>query len=256
MVGWTKVFFILLLVVCASGCPKAPKAKSEYQKGREAQAAGDLDAALKYFENAVQADPSNASYKISRAQMRFEASEMHLHEGARLREKGKLVEAMHEFELAANRDPAISVPAQELQRTAEQIERSKQPSAAVQSNIGKLPALASLPPELKPLSNSPINLRMTNDSKVIFDTIGKLSGLSMIFDPDFVARRVNVELTNVTLQQALEVICLESKAFWKPATENIVLVIPDTGQKRRDFDEQVMRTFYLSNTVQDLSFER
>ena len=91
---------------------------------------------------------------------------------------------------------------------------------------------------------------MSNDAKIVFDTIGKLAGLTIIYDPDFPARRIPVELTNVTLEQALEIVSLESKAFWKPVTENIIFVIPDQPQKRRDYEEQVVRTFYLSNTVQ------
>jgi general secretion pathway protein D len=59
-----------------------------------------------------------------------------------------------------------------------------------------------------------------------------------------------VELNNVTLEQALEIVSMESKAFWKPVTENIIFVIPDQPQKRRDYEEQVVKTFYLSNTVQ------
>jgi general secretion pathway protein D len=59
-----------------------------------------------------------------------------------------------------------------------------------------------------------------------------------------------VELNNVTLEQALEIVSMESKAFWKPVTENIIFVVPDQPQKRRDYEEQVVKTFYLSNTVQ------
>ena len=72
----------------------------------------------------------------------------------------------------------------------------------------------------------------------------------MIYDPDFPARRITVELNNVTMEQALEIVPLESKAFVKPVTENIIFVIPDQPQKRRDYEEQVVRTFYISNTVQ------
>src|SRR5216683_3249429 len=110
--------------------------------------------------------------------------------------------------------------------------------------------LASLPPEIKPLSRAPINLKMSEDAKMVFDTIGKLAGLTVIFDPDFPARRITVELNNVTLEQALEIVQLESKAFVKPVTENIIFVIPDQPQKRRDYEEQIVKTFYLSNTVQ------
>ncbi len=57
------------------------------------------------------------------------------------------------------------------------------------------------------------------------------------------------------MEQALEVVCLESKAFTKPITENIIMVIPDTQPKRKDYEEEVLKTFYLSNTVtpQDLT---
>ncbi len=91
---------------------------------------------------------------------------------------------------------------------------------------------------------------MTNDAKIVFDTIGKLAGLTVIYDPDFPARRIPVDLNNVTLEQALEIVSLESKAFVKPVTENIIFVIPDQPAKRRDYEENVVRTFYLANTVQ------
>ena len=61
------------------------------------------------------------------------------------------------------------------------------------------PAMASLPPELKPLSRAPINLHMSNDAKVVYETIGKLAGLTVIYDPDLQAKRIPVELNNVTL---------------------------------------------------------
>jgi general secretion pathway protein D len=115
--------------------------------------------------------------------------------------------------------------------------------------------LAEGPPKLKPLSTSPINIKMVNDAKIIYDTLGKLAGVSVIFDPDFSPRRISVELTDLTIEQALNVVSLEAKAFWKPVTQNIVIVIPDQPQKRRDYEEQVVQTFYLSNTVfpQDLT---
>jgi len=115
--------------------------------------------------------------------------------------------------------------------------------------------MASEPPEIKPLSRAPINLKMSNDAKVVFDTIGKLAGLTVIYDPDLQQKRISTELNNVTLEQALDITCLQSKTFWKPVTENIIMIIPDQAQKRRDYEEQVVRTFYLSNVSipQDLT---
>src|SRR5262249_25965239 len=97
---------------------------------------------------------------------------------------------------------------------------------------------------------SPINLKASDDAKMIFTTIGKLAGVEVIFDTDFVARRISVEFNNVTLEQALDITCLQSKAWWKPVTENVIFVIQDTAAKHRDYDETVVKTFYLSNVTQ------
>jgi general secretion pathway protein D len=77
----------------------------------------------------------------------------------------------------------------------------------------------------------------------------------VIYDPDLQARRISVDLSNVTLEQALDIVSLQSKGFWKPVTENIIMIVPDNTQKRRDYEEQVVRTFYLSNVAiaQDLT---
>ena len=91
---------------------------------------------------------------------------------------------------------------------------------------------------------------MINDVKIIYDTIGKQTGIDVIYDPDFPARRISVELNNVTLQQALDIVAIQSKTFWKPITENIIFVAQESTQKHKDYDEQLVETFYLSNTIQ------
>ena len=92
-------------------------------------------------------------------------------------------------------------------------------------------------------------MKATNDSKAVFDAIGKLAGLTVIFDVDFTSRRISIELTDVTVEQALNIAALESKAFWRPITSNIIFVAPDQPQKRKDYEEEIVKTFYLQNTV-------
>ncbi len=89
----------------------------------------------------------------------------------------------------------------------------------------------------------------------MFETIAKMAGVSVIFDPDFTSRRITAELPNVTLEQALDAVCLESKSFWKPITPSVIFVAPDKPQKRKDLEDEEVQTFYLSNTLtpQDLT---
>jgi general secretion pathway protein D len=233
----------------AAGCPKGGE---QYNAGQKAENIQDYDTALQYYQKALASDPKNAAFRIKLNQIRFEASESHLKKGQALREKGDLQAAAAEFQRASTIDPSSPVALQELRRTLDQINETarKQDEQASGAEDAGGTDLASAPPELKPLSNSPITLKMTNDVKIIFDTIGKFAGVNVIYDPDFPARRITFDVNNITLQQALDIACMQSKTFWKPVTENIIFIAQDTTQKHKDYDEQLVETFYLGNTVQ------
>ena len=144
------------------------------------------------------------------------AGEQHVKQGLKLREKGDLQGAVSQFQRAQVTDPSNMTADQELKKTLEMISEKLRSSEATEEaplmENGQ-PAMASAPPELKPLSRAPVNLTMTNDVKVVYDTIGKLAGLTVIYDPDLQAKRIHVELNNLTLEQALEITSLESKRF-------------------------------------------
>jgi len=246
---WGSLFLCVSFGLLGAGCPKG---QPDYTQGRKAETLQDFDSAFVYYQKAVKADPYNSEYKIKLDKARFEASQLHVKQGVALRKKGELQAAAGEFQRAQAIDPSNPVADQELRKTVEMIgEKNHEADLAAEPPADSNEApLASLPPEIKPLSRAPINLKMSNDAKIVYDTIGKLAGLTIVYDPDFPARRITVDLNNVTMEQALEIVNLESKAFVKPVTENIVFVIPDQPQKRRDYEEQVVRTFYISNTVQ------
>src|SRR5260370_222231 len=230
---------------------------SDYNQGKKAETIQDYDAAFVYYQKAAKSDPYNASYKIKLNRIRFEASELHVKRGVEMRKQGDLQGAAAEFQRAQAIDPASPVGDQGVRKTVEMIaEKNRAADAAAEPPAdANEPSLAAMPPQLKPLPSTGINLTMSNDAKVVFETICKIAGLTVIFDPDFPARRITTQLNNATLEQALEIVSLESKAFWKPVTENIIFVIPDQLQNRRDYEEQVVKTFYISNTVhpQDLT---
>src|SRR5712691_4141646 len=247
---WNKLILCVSVGLLAAGCPKG---KTDFNEGRRAEHMQDYDAAYDYYQKALKNDPENAQYVIKFNQARFEAGALHVKNGVKLRERGQLEAAASEFQRAVAIDPSSPIAEQELRKTVGLIEeKNRANNAATEppTDTGGEPPLASMPPEIKPLPNTSISLSMSNDAKIVFETIGKLAGITVIFDPDFPARRIPVTLNNVTLEQALEIVSMESKAFWKPVTENIIFVIPDQPQKRRDYEEQVVRTFYLSNTVQ------
>jgi general secretion pathway protein D len=249
---WGEIALLVGLSLAAAGCPKG---ESDYSKGRKAETLQDYDAALEFYQKALKSDPNNAGYKIRYNQTRFDAAELQLKQGLKLLEKGDLKGAAAQFQRAQNVDPSSPVAGEELKKTLAMIvaknHAAETSSPAQQESLKYM----SMPPEIRPLSSAPITYKASQDLKVVFDTVGKLAGLTVIYDQDIPQRRIAVDLSDVTLEQALEIICAQSKTFWKPITENVIMIIPDQAQKRRDYEEELLKTFYLANTVtpQDLT---
>ena len=250
---YAGLFTASLVMLVLAGCARG---NSEFNQGKKSEAIDDYDSAVVHYDRALKADPLNTEYKLKLMRMRFEAGQSHVDQGRKLREMGNLQLALAEFQKALMIDPASPIAQQEIQNTMNAIaSKSAENAPAPAAPQAEEPKPMAGPPQLKPLSRTAINLKMTNDSRVIFDTVAKLAGLTVVFDPDFTSRRIAAELTDVTLEQALDIVSLESKAFWKPVTNDIIFVAPDQAQKRRDYEEEIVRTIYLRNTIlpQDLT---
>ena len=234
----------------------ADKASSLYNKGRDVEAREDYEAAYTFYAEAYQLKPKNLAYRSAALRLRVLASSAHVHRGQQLRDEGRLEEALAEFQKAASIDPASFIAQQEIHRTLTMIEATKSGAPGPGASAGQTPLEQRLesatgPVELAGLSNTPITMNTGNeDSKILWTTLGKLAGLNVAFDPDYVSRRVSLDLVNVTLPEALQVLSMESKAFWRPVTPNTIFVAADTQGKRKDLEQNVLMTFYLSNMSQ------
>ena len=248
-------FLVILVTVLALVLPAAAdKASSLYAKGQDAEARQDYQAAYNYYSQAYQLMPKNTAYRSGMARMRFEAASAHVHTGQQLRDAGKLQEAMIEFQKAQAIDPSLYTAQQEIRRTQAMIDAAKSKAAGevrpqTESLKSRLEASGGVV-ELQPISGAPITLKLTEDSKVVYETIGKLAGINVVFDPDYTAKRIHIELNAVTLPEALELVALESKTFWRPVTANTIFVAGDTPAKRKELEQNVVRTFYLTNLSQ------
>jgi general secretion pathway protein D len=170
-----------------------------------------------------------------------------------LRDAGKLDDALAEFQKAVAIDPSTFIGVQEVRRTQQLINEAKNPppqAASPPQAVRRLLDQATGPVELAPISNAPITLKLTVDSKVVYETIAKLAGINVLFDPDYTSRVIKIELNGVSLQEALEIVALESKTFWRPVTGNTIFVAADNPAKRKELEQSVIKTFYLANLSQ------
>src|ERR1700731_3118916 len=175
MRGFCWLICCLSAVLMAVGCPKS---KQDYSQGRKAEHLQDYDAAYDYYQKALKNDPENAQYLIKFNQARFEASSLHVKNGVKLRERGQLEAAASEFQRAAAIDPSSPIAEQELRKTVSMIEEKNRANNAATEpprNEGGEPPLASMPPQLKGALPTANSLHMTNDAKIVFETIAKLA---------------------------------------------------------------------------------
>jgi len=233
---------------------KVDSAKILYDKGADAEARQNYEQAFDYYKQAYNQRPKDLRYRTSYERARFYAAASHVHRGQILRDNGKLDEALAEFQKGLEIDPSSFIAQQELRRTEQMIKDSQNPQPQA-SGPGGTPLRRRLesaqgPVELAPISNVPITLKVTEKANVIYETVGKLAGINVLFDPDYTARQVHVELNNVTLEEALEIISFETKTFWRPVTPNTIFVAQDNPAKRKELEQNVIKTFYLSNLSQ------
>ena len=244
---------VLLLVVLAILPAIADKAKTLYEKGQDAEARQNYEAAYGFYKQAYDLKPKDLRYRASFERMRFRAAASLVHRGQGLRDEGKLQEAVAEFQKAVQIDPSLFIAQQELRRTLQMINDAGNPppqAAGPPTGLQRKIREAGGPVELAPISNVPITVKLTEDSKVIYQTVGQLAGINVLFDPDYTSRRIKVELNGVTLEEALEITALESKTFWRPVTGNTIFVAQDNPAKRKELEQSVLKTFYLSNLSQ------
>ncbi len=261
---FAALFAAVACIAVQSSEASTRKARSLYNKGRQAELVKNYDEALKLYELAGKQAPKDHRYDLAVRRLRFVAGQTHVDTGRRLREQGLLEEALLEFQRTLEIDPASSVAAQEHQRTLELMkEREKTTDKNGRFDIDKADSplevdrlerarrIGSLmkPAELVPLSNDPIDIMLNEKSRVVFETIGKLAGINVLFDPDFTDEEIEIEIKNATLYEALDYVALRAGAFWKPITHNAIFVAIENSNNRRDYQEEIVKTIYLTNVA-------
>ena len=243
---------VLILVLCNSAV-LAESANSDFKRGESAEAREDYDTAYDLYQKAVDKDSKDLVYKTALYRVKVSASGMHMSRGRRLLQGDDEEGALSEFIHAATIDPGNEAAQQEIAKIRKgRSETSPREEARLPINASqerKLKAMGA-PVELKPLSNEPLTLHYYEDAKVVYVAIGKAAGINVLFDPDYISKRVQVDLNNSSLLNALRVIGTMSNTFWRPIGENTIFVAQNSRQKRAELDEAAVQTFYLSNAWQ------
>ena len=249
----------MLSLCCFAGigsvAAHAQSASKLDKRGQDAELRQNYDVAYEDYRLALQKNPGDLRYKAHYERARFLAAVSHVDRGRVLRQSGDLNGALAEFRRALQIDAGNQTAQQEIDLIEQSLPAPgapppPTPQASEHAEVlGELGSISG-PVQLKPVSNDPITLHMVEDVKNIYQAIGKAAGINVLFDPDYTSKRIPVDLTNVSLSDALRIVATLSDTFYKPVTSNTIFIAQNSRTKRTELDEQAVQTFYLTNASQ------
>jgi len=232
---------------------KSMSANTLYKHGEAAEARKDYDTAYDLYQQALKKAPNEMMYKAAMYRVQTTASGIHMTKGRKLLADGDKQGALAEFLHANEIDPSNEAAEQEIAKLRENQSvtgHEGNTSLAIDETQQRELASMGAPVLLKPLDNEPLTLHYTQDAKVVYQAIGKAAGINVLFDPDYTAKNITVDLNNESLMDALRIVATMSNTFWRPVTDNTIFVAQNTRQKHTDLEESAVQTFYLTNAWQ------
>ena len=245
----TSRVLVWLLALAASACATT----SPYRAGERAERTDDYDLAVVEYTKAVRAKPDDVTARGALERARLRASEQHFQRGRRLATEERHEEALVEFQIASELNPSDGRVEAELKQTRQRLRTklavSREGKTELQALIERtrdlpppgldLPAGAKLPESMTFNGNA--------TSRSVFTAIARFADLNIVFDTAFRSDPLSIDLRNATLEDALASITAATHTFYRMTAPRTITIIPDTPAKRREYEEAVVRTFYLSN---------
>ena len=249
MANATSRLFLLAIVlsVAIAGCATGAAMRA----GRDADLVKDYDRAIVEYTKVLREDPDNREARKALELSKIRSSLDHFSRGRRYEAGGRLNEALVELQIAAELNPGSAEVDQLLNSVRTQL-RNK---LAVREGKTELETLVERSRALMPAGQElPTGIRMPDsltfrdaNSRDIFTALGKIAGVNVIFDPQFRPQAVSIDLKNSSFEEALQAVATTTRNFYRVTAQRTVTIIPDTNAKRQEYEEEVVRPFFLSN---------
>jgi general secretion pathway protein D len=238
------------LVVCLAAAGAGCAASEALRNAQLAEQQQDYDLAVVEYTKLVRERPHDRHARASLDRAKLLAAQAHFSRGRRLAAGGRFEEALVEYQLAAELNPVSSEIDAELAYTRAQLRtrvavqgQTRLETLVAESFEAPLPAQA-LPAD----ATLPDSLVFRDASaRDVYTAVARFSGMSLVFDPAFRDQALSIDLRNASLREALDSLATATRNFWLVTSERTLTVVPDTTAKRREYEEEVVRTFYLSN---------
>ncbi len=271
-----QLFQIALIGVLLGGCA----AQMAYRDGKTLVAEGKMEQGLAKLQEASAQEPQDAEYRSAYLRIRERALAAYLEQADRFVAGGQTDQAELFYRRALALDPSSERARAGLQTldtnkrhlvwlqdvntalSKKDVEGAKlklskiltenpthEQARALLRNLTETTTAPPLETQLAAKYKKPISIEFKDVSlKVVFEVIARTSGLNFLFDRDVKTdQKTSIYLKNSTIESAVHFTLLTNQLEQQILDANTVLIYPSTPAKMKDYQEMVVRSFFLSN---------
>jgi general secretion pathway protein D len=274
---------IRLVLVLGSAVLVASCASSRlHQQGLSDIEQGRYEIGLQKLHEALSSDPGNLVYKLDLKSRQEEAVQKLIAEADRARSVGQadVAEASYKRVLsiesgndrarrglegveADRRHSQLVAEAQQDLKTGayEQADNRLRsvlsedpgyaPATALRARIDQARGPTTVTPRLRTRDNRPVTLQFRDAStKMVFEVLSRQTGINFIFDKDVKSEgKTTIFVQDVPIEQAIDLVLGQNQLARQVLSENMALIYPNTTAKQKDYQDQIVKTFYLNTAA-------
>ena len=243
-----RLLAIVTVALLAGGCA----ASAALSRGRDFERRQEYDAAVAEYTQAVRQKPNDPEARLALDRAKLRAALDHFNRGRRHDAVGRYDQALVEYEAAAELNPSSGDYDAAVRETRNKLRAkiavTREGKTELQTLIDRTRLLPAPGLDLPTDVTMPESLFFSGaSSRLVFLAIGKMADVSIAFDTAFREAPVTIDLRNTTLRDALSAVSDQTRTFYRVTAPRTVLIVPDTPAKRREYEEEIVRVFYLSN---------
>jgi general secretion pathway protein D len=233
-------------LVLLLGC-SLHRANQAYNEGR-------YDEAVAEYRQVLRRDPTNTKARIGIRRSSQRAAESHLALARQAEQRGQKEAVISEVRKALVLDPDNQIAQDWLVRVEQQAAREKAEADTDEDlELMKIKADAQNAVQLNPRSLEGIDLNFSRRTSLreIFATLSRASGVNIISHTSFQDQSISIDLRGLPFQRVLDTLMLQNDLFYKVIDKNTIMVFKSTPQNREQYENQIIKTYYLSYAEPD-----
>jgi len=217
------------------------RAEKWSEQGDRAAAAGNMQEALADYDQAVKAAPGDTGIARRAAAVRAQAVQALVDQAETAAVNGNIVAATALMNEALHIDPGNTIVSERLAQLKQMPKEYLPPGDKEDRELAG-------PATLKPQpGKKAVNVR--GDSKSAYEQVARMFGITVAFDPDLSARNIKLRVNDVDFYTAMQLLGFESQTFYRVVNSTLIFVASDSIAKRKEYAEEVERTFRLDSAV-------